>query len=386
MNKLWRVTLFLMFLCTGVLHAQTPAQLTDPNYNPGLIEHIVLFRFKPDVTIDKKEAVIDSFMSLRLKCVRNGAPYILLIENGFINNKGLGSHHEFELGFVVKFQSEGDRNFYVGKPFITDPQFFDAAHERFKNFVGDFLLPGDCGPDTFNGAFVFDFKDKQLPPEDTVVTPVNDTITLATCGRTYKYLPLKSPSGRTWLDRNMGAEDRATRSDDNWAWGSLYQWGRGNDGHQCVNWKSGQPPTSGTIATLSAGDVPGHGLFIIFDNLRRDWRITRNDNLWQGVNGINNPCPAGYRVPTSAEWQAEIPYISGANGPMAVLALPAPFLRERNGTFYQFPSGTSYWSSTATEYVNNTLAASTLSAFTNGGGSIQTGYRQQACPVRCIKN
>ena len=29
-------------------------------------------------------------------------------------------------------------------------------------------------------------------------------------------------------------------------------------------------------------------------------------DLWQGVNGYNNPCPTGFRIPTSAEWQAEI--------------------------------------------------------------------------------
>ena len=28
-------------------------------------------------------------------------------------------------------------------------------------------------------------------------------------------------------------------------------------------------------------------------------------NLWQGVNGINNPCPSGYRIPTEAELDAE---------------------------------------------------------------------------------
>ncbi len=28
-------------------------------------------------------------------------------------------------------------------------------------------------------------------------------------------------------------------------------------------------------------------------------------NLWQGVNGINNPCPSGYRIPTEAELEAE---------------------------------------------------------------------------------
>jgi hypothetical protein len=28
-------------------------------------------------------------------------------------------------------------------------------------------------------------------------------------------------------------------------------------------------------------------------------------NLWQGVNGVNNPCPSGYRIPTETEINAE---------------------------------------------------------------------------------
>ena len=36
-----------------------------------------------------------------------------------------------------------------------------------------------------------------------------------------------------------------------------------------------------------------------------DWLTVSDDNLWQGVNGINNPCPLGFRLPTEAELEAE---------------------------------------------------------------------------------
>jgi hypothetical protein len=39
-----------------------------------------------------------------------------------------------------------------------------------------------------------------------------------------------------------------------------------------------------------------------------NWLSTQDNTLWQGVNGTNNPCPTGYRLPTSAEWQAELMY------------------------------------------------------------------------------
>jgi uncharacterized protein (TIGR02145 family) len=103
--------------------------------------------------------------------------------------------------------------------------------------------------------------------------------------------------GRIWMDRNLGATQVATRSDDPAAYGDLYQWGRGADGHQLR--------TSATTTTLSSSDQPVDGKFIIGPASLFDWRSPRNDNLWQGVNGVNNPCPIGYRIPTEPEWVAE---------------------------------------------------------------------------------
>lgn len=101
-------------------------------------------------------------------------------------------------------------------------------------------------------------------------------------------------SGKCWLDRNLGATQVATSSTDVNAYGDLFQWGRGADGHQ--------KRTSGTTSSLSSTDVPGHAYFI---TLSSDWRSPQNDNLWQGYNGINNPCPSGYRVPNESDWLSE---------------------------------------------------------------------------------
>lgn len=103
--------------------------------------------------------------------------------------------------------------------------------------------------------------------------------------------------GRCWLDRNLGATQVATAYNDSASFGWIFQWGRGADGHQI--------PTSSTTTTTSSTDVPGHALFIkaLYPGCGScDWRIPPNDNLWQGVNGINNPCPAGFRLPTMEEW------------------------------------------------------------------------------------
>lgn len=106
-----------------------------------------------------------------------------------------------------------------------------------------------------------------------------------------------SPTGRVWMDRNLGASRVATAYNDSAAYGDLYQWGRGADGHE--------KRTSPTTTTLSSSDTPGHGSFITTSSSPNDWRNARNNNLWQGVSGVNNPCPSGFRLPTEAEWQAE---------------------------------------------------------------------------------
>ncbi len=97
---------------------------------------------------------------------------------------------------------------------------------------------------------------------------------------------LNPSTGKTWMDRNLGASRVATSSTDAAAYGDLYQWGRLADGHQCRN--------SGTTTQLSSSDVPDHGDFILASSSPFDWRSPQNDNLWQGVNGVNNPCPMEY--------------------------------------------------------------------------------------------
>ena len=108
---------------------------------------------------------------------------------------------------------------------------------------------------------------------------------------------LNPATGKTWMDRNLGASQAATSSTDALAYGDLYQWGRFSDGHQCR--------VSEITSTNSATDTPGHDDFILESVSPFDWRVPQNDNLWQGVGGVNNPCPMGYRLPTEAELNAE---------------------------------------------------------------------------------
>ncbi|MDG5768148.1 FISUMP domain-containing protein [Balneolales bacterium ANBcel1] len=184
-----------------------------------------------------------------------------------------------------------------------------------------------------------------------------------------------TPTGRVWMDRNLGASRVATASDDEHAYGDLYQWGRAADGHQ----KRNSPATS----TLSSSDQPGHGNFILAPDSPYDWRSPQNDNLWQGAGGTNNPCPVGYRLPTEAEWMAEVETWNSADAAGALaspLKLPMAGGRNSAGVLFLEGSHGGYWSGT----IINTHAR--LFSFNDDGVLMGNPNRALARPVRCIKD
>jgi hypothetical protein len=192
-----------------------------------------------------------------------------------------------------------------------------------------------------------------------------------------------SPTGRIWMDRNLGASRVPTNINDIQGVGSLYQWGRFSDGHQCKI-------ASSSTTTLSSGDQPLDSRFILTNNASSqhegDWRTTPNLNLWQGVNGINNPCPSGFRIPTKAEFEAETQTWSGiseSDGFNSILKLSPggtwnPIANQINSV------GTNgfYWTSTVDSTSNNEY--SYMLSLSDGG--FYGDYRTFGFSVRCIKD
>jgi uncharacterized protein (TIGR02145 family) len=183
-------------------------------------------------------------------------------------------------------------------------------------------------------------------------------------------------NGKIWMDRNLGATRVATSSTDAESYGDLYQWGRGADGHQIR--------TSATTSTLSSTDVPGNAQFILATTAPYDWRSGQNANLWQGVNGTNNPCPSGYRLPTETEINAERDSWSPKTSVGAFaspLKLPmAGYRLYSNGSLFNVGSVGFYWSST----VSGT--SSRGFGFDSFGATMWTYNRAYGFYVRCIKD
>ena len=181
-------------------------------------------------------------------------------------------------------------------------------------------------------------------------------------------------TGKTWMDRNLGATQKATSSTDANSYGDLYQGGRRSDGHQCRN--------STTTSTQSSSDVPPHGNFIT-SSATSDWHA-QNDNLWQGVNGINNPCPTGYRLPTEAELTSERASWASSTSDGA-FASPlrwslAGYRSPSTGNISNVGTNGFYASSTVWyEYFRNLQ-------FSTANSAIGTYNRASGHSVRCIKN
>lgn len=121
---------------------------TARDYEPGLLRHIVLLRFANDVPASEREGMIERFLRLKDDCRRDTRPYIHSIEYGR-QASGEGNALGFEHAFVMTFDSEGDRNFYVGEPIVLDATCYDPVHHAFKAAIGPMLAP--------QGALVFDF-------------------------------------------------------------------------------------------------------------------------------------------------------------------------------------------------------------------------------------
>ena len=205
----------------------------------------------------------------------------------------------------------------------------------------------------------------------------------------WAYGTVTTATGRIWLDRNLGASRVATSSTDVEAYGDYYQWGRPADGHQTKYLTNNN--SSGFTNTKSSSSVPSTDLWIVPTDDSNDWLITPDNSLWTGANPATNPCPAGFRIPTEAEWSAENIANVGATFQTNGLKLTLP------GMLTNFGSGGASYTAKGTygQYLTQTAYTTTP---VKGGARYfgvnasnqawfdQNYYKSHGMCVRCIKN
>jgi hypothetical protein len=182
-------------------------------------------------------------------------------------------------------------------------------------------------------------------------------------------------TGKIWMDRNLGASQVATSSTDVASYGDLYQWGRGADGHQI------RTPLSTPTTGQSSSSSPGANFLIGSLNW---YNGTNPDNLWQGVSGVNNPCPIGYRIPTDIEWEAErLSWTANTSVGAFASPLKLPLAGNRyrsNGSLVFVGAVGVYWSSTVSSANARDLSFDSSNAYMNSDDRAFGGS------VRCLKD
>jgi tetratricopeptide (TPR) repeat protein len=152
--------------------------------------------------------------------------------------------------------------------------------------------------------------------------------------------------------------------------------GGGVDGHQ--------DRASETTETLSPSDSPGHAKFIFQSvNNTGDWRDPKNNNLWQGLNGVNNPCPAGFRVPTQPEWNALFVSAKITNSMSAYKSKLKLQTGSLSRALSYSPLANAYWTSSPDK---DSTSAYYVYISNNDVRTVASGRRTSDFAIRCIDN
>ncbi len=245
---------------------------------------------------------------------------------------------------------------------------------------------------TINGVTYNLFAPGLWVEEEASAFTCGDDVTFMYNGSMVTYGTVESAGGLCWMDRNLGASQVATSSNDAAAYGDLFQWGRGDDGHQDRS-IGGCNPTNCFDAGEENLNLPPNasvsgawdGMFIYNMQSPFDWHQDNPDNsLWQGVNGSNNPCPSGWRVPTEDEWDTERMSWAPMNAVGALASpLKLPLAGQRqpsSGALAAVGSAGNYWSSDIPTINSRFLF------FNSSSANIFSTNQARGGSVRCIKD
>ena len=197
----------------------------------------------------------------------------------------------------------------------------------------------------------------------------------------FTYGTVVSPyTGKTWLDRNLGASQVCTSMTDEACYGDYYQWGREADGHEKLNSSS---------STTQVADIKNIGSDFIHGNIG-DWTTSDIDGTirqanWAKTDGTSI-CPVGFRVPIEDEILNE----TVNQNIISYLAIFNDFLKIPKASYISYSNGDKansdiirLWSNTL-NYTPNMYAVRLQISPQNS--STHQHFKSFGHSVRCIKD
>jgi len=220
----------------------------------------------------------------------------------------------------------------------------------------------------------------------------------------FLYLPVKSNTGKIWLNNNLGADyanlnspafnlaQQARSVTDSSAYGSYFQWGRKADGHELFNTGLYRLYSTNYPKTLHYYSNPYLGY--------NEWRATTDHSLWSREDSPNNVCPAGWRVPTAAEFHRELnswgPVYSNYFQPQRYTQSTSPLkltftgqktiYNQTNGAYWWINRAGCYYTSTKLPYQYGLTTAAVLFVVTDQFSQMHYSNHSYGNAVRCIKD
>jgi uncharacterized protein (TIGR02145 family) len=160
--------------------------------------------------------------------------------------------------------------------------------------------------------------------------------------------------------------------------GDYYQWGRGDDGHEKIG--------STTTTSVANEILVARGNRFITTSTK-DWLKAGVDDdggtrisIWEKTDG-NSICPNGFRIPTQAQFDAEITKVSKGRSFRDFLKLEDSGYRENNSGSIHDTSGVSIlWTSSVDGFSSKSISLNKNASIAYSASSRATGI-----PVRCIR-